>query len=122
MNWSSKWDDTPAIPTTEVELTIPINGGWDTKKIKATQVLDLAVSENDEWLVIHVPTLTRFDKAIPEGEWTNAELIVWCWKVQQNTDLFAAISCYTNKDATRNIIPKHLLDALLEHCLSCAIF
>lgn len=107
-----------------VTLQIPTEGGWIIKTVQAIQVGDLAVHEpigldNYKWQVTHVPTLTMFDKAVPEGDWTQEQLLKWCWKVQENTDLWQAICSYDNSNY--KTVPESLLEGLKQHCLSIAV-
>lgn len=114
--------NTVAVPTEEIELSIPINGGWDKVTVKALKIGDLAIiisGDPEEHLVVHVPTLTWFDNAIPDGEWTQEQLILWVQKVQQEKELFGLISQYDNSDY--KAIPKNILEMLKEHCLSVNI-
>ena len=101
-----------------VNLTIPMDGGWNTKTITAIQVGDLAVPGPDfDWAVVHVPTLTRFDNAVPDGEWTEEQLINWCRKVQrERRDLWVELSKYNNSDYKE--INEGLLTLIKEHCLA----
>lgn len=107
-----------------VHLEIPINA-WVNKTVDAIQVGDLAVhkalnAEEDYcWQVTHVPTLTMFDRAIPEGDWTQDQLIKWCWKVQLNQPLFGPLSNYNNQ-TYRDISPNYL-EAVCKHCLSIGV-
>lgn len=41
------------------------------------------ILNQDPCSIIHLPTLTMFDKAIPTGEYSDQELIDWATKVQQ---------------------------------------
>lgn len=108
-----------------VELTIPIKNGWDTATIKAIQVGDLAIGFSDIeeiGLVTHVPTLTRFDNAIPDGEWTQEQLIKWCWKVQQEFDYqmhWETMREFDNSNYKE--ISKEFLNSLQRMCLSIPV-
>ena len=122
MAWGNEWKK-PVIGES-VELSIPIAGQWP-RKVRAIQVGNLAVHEQlpnsgmapYKWQVTHVPTLTMFDRAIPDGDWSSNQLVKWCWKVQQSeTDLFQAISKYDNSNF--KTVPKVIVEALQDHCLS----
>lgn len=119
MNWGNSWGNN-FFPSTQVNLTIPIDGGWNTKTVKAVQIVDLAVvsfAEDFDWTVVHVPTLTRFDKAIPDGEHFEEALCKWCWKVQQiKPELWADIAKYNN--STYKNINKRVLDLIQTFCLA----
>lgn len=101
-----------------VELTISTEP-WKSKTIQAVQIGDLAVYFGDEpdiGLVIHVPTLTRFDRAIPDGEWTQEQLLAWCWKVQQdNKGWWQYMADFNNKDYLE--MDNDILNHLKDHCL-----
>lgn len=145
MNWSSSWkpfEESKAeagkklleivnselwkVSSESVTLTIPLDGGWNTKTVKAIQAGDLAVvsfSEEWDWFVIHVPTLTRFDMALPEkDQWTESELLAWCWKIQQfNVDTWwKELATYTNKTYTR-LHGSKLLEDLQDYCYSVKV-
>lgn len=71
-------------------LKIEKEGAWPID-IEVMQVGDLAVHKdigNDtKWMVTHIPTQARFDKALPGyNGLTEEKLIEWCAKVQ--CDLF----------------------------------
>lgn len=105
-----------------VTLQIPIKGGWQTRTINAIQVGDLAVcfdNEDEEiGLVTHVPTLTRFDNAVPDGEWTQEQLIRWCWKVQADRPLWwEELKLFNNK----NYKECPFLQDLKAFCLSVGV-
>lgn len=104
-----------------VELTIN-TGPWKSKTVQAIQIGDLAVyfgDEEDVGLVIHVPTLTRFDRAIPDGEWTQDQLISWCWKVQQGLyNDWQFLRSLNNKTYREDFAAK---EAILNHCLSIGV-
>lgn len=110
----------------DVLLEIPIKGGWGKNAVKAIQVGDLAVHEalgwNEEynWQVTHVPTLTMFDRAIPDGNWSREQLIMWCWKVQEN--LHMQWDNFRQFDNTNyNDIKEEDKIQLVKHCLSIGI-
>lgn len=102
-----------------IELTIP-TGAWKSKTVGVIQVGDLAVymgDEEDVQVIIHVPTLAGFDKALPEGDWTQEQLIQWCWKVQQsNWSYWAQLHKFNND--TYATIDKAILDNVKAYCLS----
>jgi len=137
MGWSNSWGNLENSPEfikkvdeefdkqfgVYVDLSIPIKDQWP-RKVRAIQVGYLAVHEQlpnsgmalYKWQVTHVPTLTMFDRAIPDGDWTQEQLVKWCWKVQQETDLFQAICMFDNSNY--KTIPKGFIEALQDHCLS----
>lgn len=107
-----------------VILQIPIKGGWQTRTINAIQIGDLAVcfdNEDEEiGLVTHVPTLTRFDNAIPDGEWTQEQLIRWCWKVQQKfKEAFNYLNALNN--STYKTADESALNIIKTNCLSVGV-
>lgn len=127
MGWGSEWKKPePLAVGNEVTLTIPLNA-WVTKSVKAIQVGDLAVvlfSENFDWLIIHVPTLTRFDNAIPdcippaEG-WEEEQLVRWCWKVQQELyNDWQYLRTLNNSNYKGDYAAK---EAIKTHCLSIGV-
>lgn len=83
------------------------------------QIGDLAVyfgNEPDIGLVIHVHTLTKFDRAIPDGEWTQGQLLAWCWKVQQSLpEHWNGLSKADNSNYAE--INPDFKDVILNHCL-----
>ncbi len=143
MNWSNEWNkgvppvwptqkdyetivvnQTPSIWYKHVELTIPIKNQWP-RKVRAIQVGSLAVHEQllnsgmapYKWQVTHVPTLSMFDRAIPDGDWTQEILVKWCWKVQQSySEGWELLNSFDNSNYKD--IPKGLLDWMQTHCLS----
>lgn len=144
MNWSNSWEPIPktfsqqlkeqneavdkmiygsdVVHTKNVTLNISLDNGWTTKALKAIQVGDLAVvsfAENFDWLVVHVPTQTKFDGAIPDGDYEEDELINWCWKVQRRKDLFELINGYNNSNFKE--IPKFILNDIQDYCLFVAV-
>jgi len=108
MNWSTTFHR-------DVTLTIPLTDAWPVT-LQAKQIGDLAVHHlNDEWKVTHVPTLTSFRKAIPKGEWSEAQLLNWCAKVQSNNlNEWEALSMLTAEDYKGRFEAKRVV---LEHCL-----
>ena len=100
-----------------VSLVIPVNA-WVNKTINCLKIGDLAVPGPDfEWSVVHVPTLTRFDKAVPDGEWFEEQLLKWCWQVQQSHgDLWEDLAKYNNSNYKE--ISIKLLDLIKDHCLA----
>jgi len=98
-----------------VELTIPIIDGWPVT-LDAKQVGDLAVHHlADEWRVTHVPTLTSFHKAIPKGDWNEAQLLNWCAKVQADKLADWALLRSLTKDNYKGMFEAKR--SVLEHCL-----
>ena len=100
-----------------------------TLKLKVLRILDLAViisGDPEDHCIIHVPTLTFFDNAIPDGEWNLDQLCLWAWKAQQEQypgdvgfPLWEMISTYSNK--TYKNIPENVLNILRQHCLSIKV-
>lgn len=76
-----------------VGLTIPITNGWP-RTVKVKQVGQLGVEcTKDFWTIHHIPTLYNFNSAVPDGDWTEDQLLRWCWKVQQSKlDLWEKIN------------------------------
>lgn len=101
-----------------VELNIP--SGWNTFKANAIQIGDLAVviitNDPEDHCLVHVPTQTWFDNAVPDGEWKVEQLCLWAWKVQQDKDdLWVDFRAYTNMNY--KTISLYNLNVLREYCL-----
>jgi hypothetical protein len=94
MNWSSSWGETKKDEVTLIELSFPQYDDEDNLidpiKVQAFKIGDLAVHVSStvlHWRITHIPTLTKFDKALPEqlpGQRFSCKmLIAWCCKVQE---------------------------------------
>lgn len=113
----------------EITIEIPIKGAWGSNSVQAIQIGDLAVhkpigwDDDYNWRVTHVPTLTMFDKAIPISAWveyTDEQLIQWCWKVQQNDEhKWARLAEYNNSNYSE--IDQEILNSVKEYCLSIKV-
>lgn len=132
--WGKPSIDKLRVPVT---LKIPTEGGWIIKTVQAIQVGDLAVHESlnkdkfnlgynladdkiYKWQVTHVPTLTMFDKAIPEGDWTQEQLLKWCWKVQDTERIYFKELARFNNQNYQQINPE-LLEKTCNYCLSIGV-
>ena len=109
-----------------VQLKISIRYGWETTTVNAVQLSDLAVhapigwDDDYNWRITHVPTLTMFDKAVPEGDYIDEQLIQWCWKVQQTERIyFKELRAYNNSNYKN--ISQELLNSVKEYCLSIGV-
>lgn len=98
----------------ELELFVPC-------EVQGEAVGDLMVyGWRGEWYVAHIPTETRFDKAVPEGDWTKEQLVIWCSKVQTfNVSGWKEMSKYT--DETYSDMSDVLKRVIKEHCLSIGV-
>lgn len=96
--------DDPKIEFSITWVEIPqLDGG--TFKLEAIQVGDLLVHslnlpEGIDWRITHLPTMTKFDKALPDPipgkRWGKQKLIDWCEKVQDDRrELWEAVAKYT---------------------------
>lgn len=135
MNWKSEWknDDVWTWPNPrKVTLLIPIQNA--KVEIEAWQVGDLAVHkfidetgglDDDCYQITHVPTLTRFDKAVPWDttlDWNIAKqaLLSWCHKVQlEHQDLWAQLRAF--RPDNYKSIDADLLIRIRDWCLSVSI-
>ena len=129
MNWSNQWEsEWLSNPWLEVELEI------GNLKVPAWQVGDLVVhrfidnegKSEDYWQVTHVPTLTRFDKAVPNNaayqlqRYSKEALLSWCHKVQlEHKDLWAQLRAFTPDNYKS--IDDDLLMKIREWCLSVKV-
>lgn len=103
-------------------LQIPVDDGWPIT-LEAIVVGDLAVhKQHEDSRVTHVPTLTKFQKAVPDS-WdiiTDEQLLNWCRKVQEDElNLWAIIRRYDNSNYHE--IPEDVLDKLKGYCRGIAI-
>src|SRR5216684_2438278 len=100
MNWSSNWSKPADL--------------W-------TQVGDLAVVKRNDgwgWSVKHISTATKFDKAVPPGQWSKDQLIKWCQKVQkQHLEDWTALRALT-KDSYLSENTFELRLRIRDWCLS----
>lgn len=74
-------------PKTEAEfkayhLIIPMVDGTVRYVDDAIIVGDLAIHKGTGWRITHIPTMSKFDRAVPPGLHTKRALINWCIKVQ----------------------------------------
>lgn len=108
----------------DIDLEIPREGSWPTC-IKAQQIGDLALHEpimdtDNEWRTItHVPTLTRFDFALPHNH-KAAKSLWWMAEVQKKHLVEWAVlreltpeNCHVKTD--RVLKAK---ECILTHCVS----
>lgn len=106
-------------------VTLSIPNGWKNTEVKAIQVGDLAVHDaieghEDSWQVTHVPTVTEFDNAVPEAQCTQEQLLMWCWKVQQEKkDAWSILAKYDNNNY--KVIPPNVLNEIKQWCLSVSL-
>lgn len=102
MNWGTEWIGGIDWGKEGDERTvITINIPPDHDLIEAIQVGDLAIhddindSETSAWVITHVPTLSRFDRALPHtvyakgsnplcDNYSKEQLIKWCKLVQDD--------------------------------------
>lgn len=68
--------------TRDLTVQMTVTYGGDIYKIKYHPVGDLGVVISGEpYRIVHVPTRGCFDHAIPNGEWSNDQLIEWCKRI-----------------------------------------
>lgn len=78
MNWSSTWG--LVFEHRKLDFVKEIQFGVD-----CIIVGDLAVHcvKELDYYITHVPTMAKFDKALPSGSRNEKDLIAWCQKVQE---------------------------------------
>lgn len=116
-----------------IDLTIPLKNGWVDYPLKAIRVGELAIHQaipdngtEFEWCITHIPTLSCFDAVIPEGDYSQEQLISWCWKVQDSSIMkpsWDILNALTNKNYYRNSEP-HVVAAkaaIQDWCLKVGV-
>lgn len=88
MNWSNKWGE----PQDGATIKFVLNHE-DCRIASAIKIGDLALEYDDDgWEMYHVPTLTKFSKAVPgnfmkepnNDSYEKDQLLNWMKKVQEN--------------------------------------
>lgn len=99
----------------QMELYVPC-------EVQGKKIGDLMVYEwKGYWYVAHIPTETRFDSAVPDGEWTEEQLIKWCKKVQEiNKPLFEILATATYETYS-SVEFDEARDTLKEFCLNMSV-
>lgn len=99
----------------------------ETYTVQVVKVGDLAVhndildSADEEWIVTHIPTLTTFRRAVPEGKWSRQQLIDWCVKVQSELkDDWKQLATLNEKNYKDDAM-KDVKERIQEHCLDTAV-
>lgn len=107
-----------------IQFDIPIYGEWP-KPTDTFMVQDLAVHKSvideTEWVVTHVPTLKKFDKATPNGRWQPEDLIQWCHTVQQDhREAWEKLSELNNENFDDEKYDNFKIE-IQEHCLATPV-
>lgn len=116
MNWSNEWSAPRETRVITLMKEVP-------RQVPAIVVGDLAVHCGHEvnWFVTHLPTMTKFDKALPSGSRDEKDLIAWCDKVQKeylaNWEYLAGLT----KDNYSNIIHDDVVLVIRDWCKSVPI-
>lgn len=118
-NWGG-WDKPEQIKYETVGLIIQVTNGWPRIAV-VKQVGQLGIEWYDtEFNIHHIPTLYSFNSAVPDGDWTEDQLLKWCWKVQQDHKGIWEVINLTRKQFNANDFGS-LLDELKEFCLSTKV-
>ena len=120
MNWSNEWAAIPSRQTRVLTLIKEV-----PTQVPAIVVGDLAVhcGQQVNWYITHLPTMKKFDMALPSGSRDEKDLIAWCDAVQLiETEIWDMLHRYNHEtinDASDAVIEE--IDRLKDKCLAVRI-